>query len=646
MPALVTTGAPILPSLAFAVPFLWLSLALGRRLLRWLGVLEHNAGTEWTVIAIALGAGALQFIPFALGVMGMLRISALRVAVAALALALLPDLWAVARGAWQARAHWRRPPNWLLSCLAALLPMLVVTALLAVAPTTDPDGLGYHLTVPKRWLESESLSYLPTYPYSNTPMGVEMLFTIALAFAGDAAAKSLHLACGILGALGLYLAGRRLRGDFAGAIAAVLYLVGPVGVGWLLGCAYLEGATAFAMITSTLAWLIWFQERKSGWLRAAFALAGIAVTFKITAALFPIALMALTLAALSDPAQRQGKPLFQSLRPAWQLFPITALPVAPWLLRSAVVTGNPFFPLFARWIPSRDLSPALAKQFEEYNRYMLWASRLGASWSLEQRKLVLAAVALATILVTLQVLVRRRSHMARAVALVVAGTVLVQLGAVGLYVRYWIPSFAVLEIPLLLALPTLGAALSERRARVLLIAATAAATLAQTRQALSTVDEDFRGLVSTAFGLESQRAFLERHLPLFPLYLQANRTLPRSAKIVLSAYCGGFYLDRTTYCAEVVQDSLRFTGWDRFMADVRRLGVTHVLAPTKLATAPVATKPAPDTPSQPSGGSVSEIYRAQQNEFVGRLLNDHGRLLGTAADQGLYAIDFGPNDAR
>jgi hypothetical protein len=80
---------------------------------------------------------------------------------------------------------------------------------------------------------------------------------------------------------------------------------------------------------------------------------------------------------------------------------LAALPVLPWFIRSAIMTGNPFFPLFARIIPSRDLSPAMAALFEDYNRYMLWASRAGASWSREQRQLILAGAALAVVVAAL-----------------------------------------------------------------------------------------------------------------------------------------------------------------------------------------------------------------------------------------------------
>ncbi|HEY0463317.1 MAG TPA: hypothetical protein VGC79_03870, partial [Polyangiaceae bacterium] len=124
MPALVTTGPAILTSFAFAASLLWLSLALGQRLLRWLGIAEHEAFSEWFVIGASLGAGALQLIPLLLGVTAALSVASIRIAVGVLSLALLPDMISVARKAWRARQSWHPPSGWELWFILALVPAL------------------------------------------------------------------------------------------------------------------------------------------------------------------------------------------------------------------------------------------------------------------------------------------------------------------------------------------------------------------------------------------------------------------------------------------------------------------------------------------------------------------------------------------
>jgi hypothetical protein len=507
----------------------------------------------------------------------------------------------------------------------ALLPAIMVAFLSAMTPTIDPDGLAYHLTVPKRWLLGGSLAYLPTYPYSNTPMGVEMLFMIALAFAGDAAAKLLHFVLGCAGALGVYLAGRRVRGAVTGVLASTRYLVGPAGIVTLLGTAYVEGATSCALIAASLAWMIWLRERDDGWLRVTALLTGLGVSFKLTAVVFPVGLALLTVLAAADEGRLDRRALGSSVKLLAVLVPFVLVPLLPWLVRSAILTGNPVFPLFASAIPSRDMSPRHAAQFEQYNRYMVWAGSSGRHLSLAQRKAILFGVALIIAAIGAAFFVRARTRFARGTVVVLTGVILVQCLAAGLYVRFWIPVLAVLQLPLLAMLEPLFVA---RGVKAALVCATFAGSLLQVRMTLS--QTSMPELVKTALGVESQQAFVAHQVSLFPLYDLANRATPEDAGVLLSHYCGGFYLDRKTFCAEFVQDSLRYDSWEHFIEDIHRLGVTHVIAPRTLATG----DPLPD----PGFGSTAVIVRPTEIVVLGRLLRSHGKLLGQALDQGLYEV--------
>jgi hypothetical protein len=632
MPWLAREGAAW-GTLLFALGFLWLSVAIGRRLLLLLGA--SREGTQWErgVVGAALGAAVLEYLPFALGALGVLSVRSLRAAVLVIALASAKDMWAVA-AAIAKRRDFATPPRGLVALGVALLPALFVTGLLALSPTVDPDGLAYHLTVPKRWLQSGKLEYLPTYPYSNAPMGMEMLFALAMAFVGDSAAKCIHYMFGILGVIAIYLAGKRLRGPMVAAAAAALFLVGPLGVAIVLGRAYVEGGAAFAMIAAAMAWLLWFHSREQSWLRCAALLAGFAVTFKITAALLPAALVALTWVVAADPERTAGHAVRRGLDAAAfsaRVVPLMVAPMLPWMVRSALVTGNPVFPLFARWIPSRDFSPDLSIQFDRWNRYMTWGNVVGRNWSLETRHQVLLGVCVVTLMLGLFAAARMRSWMARGTAAVVVVVSLAQLSAAGLYVRYSIPLGAVVALPVAAAVESL---LSHRHAPAVGWALAVAASTVQANRCLRQDGANVVELVRTAAGLEPRHAYLLSHIGLYPLFERANRDLPEHTGVMLSCSCIGFYVDRSTYCAEMVQDSLRFTGWDEFVSDVRRLGVTHVIAPSVLATG----GPLPLTDAF-SSASVSAITHDSQVRLVQRLLEDHSRAVATASDHGLYEID-------
>jgi hypothetical protein len=628
MPQLATGGLAILICPLFTLFVVTLGAAIGRRVLVLANAPREGMPLETAVLATALGLGLLQYVPFALGAFGALGVGSVRLAITAIALLFFVDIRAVARGAARYVATFRADRS-LAIWVVVLLPALGAALLSALTPTTDPDGLSYHLTLPKRWLAIGSLAYIPTYPYSNTPMGVEMLFAIALAFAGDVATKVLHFATGIGAAIALYLAGTRLAGRCTGIAAATLCLVGPAALSPLLGFAYVEGATSFMLSASALAWILWFRSRARGWFAASALLAGLAVSFKLTAALFPIALVALTILALQQTSKEDQGPL---LRRALALAPMSALiaaPVLPWLARAFVLTGNPVFPLFAGRIPTRDYTPEHAAQFDKYNRYMVWAGN-HTSWTLEKRQHILELVALMFCVMGVIAYTRMRSRLGRGTVVVCVAVALAQVLSVGLYVRYWIPILCVLQVPLLAWLePVLAGGGGRINA---LIAVSAIASLFQARAAVRNIGNDVGGAVKTTLGMEAPRDYLVRHAILFPLYERANRDLGPNAGVVLSNYCGGFYVDRTTYCAEFVQDSLRFEHFEDFVADAKRLGITHVIAPRTLATG--------GPPPPVGGGNTSVIIRPFEFATLARLLNGHSRLLESAADQGLYEIEW------
>jgi hypothetical protein len=627
MPWLVTTGPSIVTVPLFALWFVITSAALGRRILVWLRASSDASALEKAVIALGLGAGALQLVPFALGVAHLLSVNGLRIALAALSVALVFDIKSVLVSSRKLlpvlRSLERRSWLWML----AILPALVVAGLLALTPAIDTDGLSYHLAVPKRWLQAESLVYLPTYPYSNTPMGIEMLFGIALACVGDIGTKVLHFVLGLGAAVGLCLAGARLGNRAAGVFAAVVYLViPPLGVALVLGWAYLEGIIALAVIASTLAWLVWYRERDAGWLRAAALLAGISVSFKITVVLFALALAAVSLYVFWVEARARGDAPLRALGPVWALVPLVLAPVLPWFVRAALVTGNPFFPLFTSVFTARDYSPEIAGIFSNYNRYFVWGSGRLASWGVERRQLILLAATAGAAGACAFFCVKVRTGLARAVALAGFCVVAGQLYAVGLYARYWMP---LAPLFVLLAATPFARPISAGWARAVLVLVTAFLSLQRARGNLNELRDSASELALTALDLRSPHAFLNANLPLFPLFERANRDVPDGSVVMLSYWCGGsFHIDRRTVCTEFLQDALRLKSWDAFSGDIERLGVTHVLAPRILAE---GGRP-PIDPAAPV------LFRKNQDEFLARLITTRGRLLASASDQGLYAI--------
>jgi hypothetical protein len=630
VPQFVTVGAAIVQATVFAVCFLWVSVALGRRVSIWLGIPRTDPLAERALIALALGLGVLEVAVLVLGGLGVISVQTLRVAASVLAVVSAIDLWAVATATWRAVRAWRPRQPWLMLWSLTLIPGLLITYFLALTPALDADGLGYHLTVVKRWIELGTFAFLPTYTYSNMPMGVEALFMFAFAFTGDAGAKLMHFSLGVAGAFALYVAGKRLHDEVVGAAAATLFLFGPFGVGGILGWAYVEGAVSFVVVASTIAWLMWFETRRAGWLRASFAAAGIAVSFKITAALFPMGLMLLTWWLEIQEARAKSRPVAQVLIQSWPLIVLAGIPVAPWLLRATIVTGNPIFPMFAAVIPSHDFPPDLSAEWDLYFRYFNWGTGLG-TWTLAARKGVLVGAMVTIALLTAALVAVLRSSIARATALVVGTMMILQVLAVGLYKRHW---FSVLSVIQLLCVAQAARMIAGRWMRSAAVVLTLALSIVSARANLASVGNDVGGLVWTAEGRKPQRDFLAQHLPLYTLYEYANQHLPADVGVAFVYGCGGFHIDRKTFCLEIPQGSIRVENWDAFVVDARRQGLTHVIAPRIMADGAL-----PNFPGLMRSG-VGFTFKERTDQMVVRLLSTHGRLLASAADQGLYEVDL------
>jgi hypothetical protein len=100
----------------------------------------------------------------------------------------------------------------------------------------------------------------------------------------------------------------------------------------------------------------------------------------------------------------------------------------------------------------------------------------------------------------------------------------------------------------------------------------------------------------------------------------------------MSQYCGGFYLDRSTYCADITQESLRYTDLATCVSDLRHLGITHAIAPRFWAL--------PGSKPTMEGGNVSMLVREGEHACISELIRNHARLLFAAGDQGLYAFSL------
>lgn len=233
------------------------------------------------------------------------------------------------------------------------------------------DVVSYHLQVPREFYESGAIRFLPHNTYSNYPLGVEMLFLLAMVLRGGAtaglfAAKCVH---GLWGVLAVAAVWSVWTGDAAGRrgrIAGVLLATAPwaVYLGWL---AFVE-LSELACLAIGIGWLaVWV--RRGG--RRAACLVGVAggvacamkylsvglVAGPLLAVMLVVAVADLLRRRRSDPARPTDDPPAadpethgpdrprRSLAHGIAAGLIVVAGLAPWLVRNRVNTGNPVFPL-------------------------------------------------------------------------------------------------------------------------------------------------------------------------------------------------------------------------------------------------------------------------------------------------------------
>jgi hypothetical protein len=323
-----TSGRELLAGIAVLIA----GYGLGRLLVRRL--LPHWDGWPAQLQACAIGLGCLSLIDLVFTGLGWFRPTPLSALVVCLA---------VASGAtilFRSRPTLPRPA-WSVSTglVAALMAVLVVTAVGALAPETKYDALWYHLGFPSQWLHTGRLSFFPSQYSTAYPFANELLYGDAIALAGPIAAKAVNLGFGVLLIGATIDLGRRLFSLRVALIGALCLGVAPVVI-WDAGTANADLSAAMFIVLAVDVAVARLDRPDRRSAVACGLLVGFAMATKLTT-VYAAPLLALLLLAgptLRAPARRIGDAVVVAL--------MSVMPVLPYLIRSEVLTGNPVFPFF------------------------------------------------------------------------------------------------------------------------------------------------------------------------------------------------------------------------------------------------------------------------------------------------------------
>ncbi len=227
----------------------------------------------------------------------------------------------------------------------------------SMAPEISPDGSSYHLGWVKRYAEAGGFQGSETSMYGLLSQGVEMLFLSAFLFGKHSAAAMVHWAF-LLDLVWLLVCfGRRIDKPFAGVAAAMFVYASPV-VCIDGSSAYIDLATA--AISFGLFYLLYLWDlhgKPRSLLIAAGLLGGFAYAAKYT-----VAIMAVW-AALFVLWRSRDK-----FRDVAVICVMTSVLAAPWMIRNAVLTGNPMSPFFNRLFPNPTIHILFEQQYSEWLR--------------------------------------------------------------------------------------------------------------------------------------------------------------------------------------------------------------------------------------------------------------------------------------
>lgn len=217
----------------------------------------------------------------------------------------------------------------------------IATFIAAATPPFFYDAMVYHLAVPQQYLLQHGFKYLPHQPFSNFPANLGMLFLVGLSFSGGMLAKLLSWMFTPMAVFTVYAFVRKQWGSRMAILSAATAFLVP-GILLISTLTAIDGGIVFYAFLGFTALLSWFHSRKRQWLVCAAFFCGITIGTKYTAivtVMFPCVVML----ALHEIGVK--KTAFWKVVRIMLLFGGIALCLsAPWLIKNAVYTGNPFYP--------------------------------------------------------------------------------------------------------------------------------------------------------------------------------------------------------------------------------------------------------------------------------------------------------------
>lgn len=555
------------------------------------------------------------------------------------------------------RAHARAAVKWVrgLRGINALLVIYLalaccLTFVLCLAPPSgnDYDGLMYHLAAPRQYLRANRIVELPYDHHTYFPFTLEMWFLAAQQLRpnlleGAVLAKLFHWLMLPLTCAGLIAIGQRHLSLRAGLLAACLFASLPVVLNEAT-TAYIDLGLAAWTVLAFATFANWLHTRDVYWLTWSGAFCGFGLGTKYLGALvFGWLLLWLLVDGLRSNTKLGG--------PLLRFVGLALLLGGGWYLRNWQWTGNPVFPFafeifggegwtlamaqayaadqskfgFGRslsdflWLPWRVAMTPLNAAVLPGNQPVglpfwpfLATPRLGVPQSgiFEVGGLVTTTiVGPAMLAFGAPLLAVRRPPLI--VKFLAASFVFFWLFwfATGQYVRYLLPSFALLCVPC----GWMAGQFLKRSA--ILKWTTLIALMTWFGFTLVLVWSNAQSTLDVVLGREQPEAYLSRTFAAYDAQNWANRNTPADARFAIWGEPRNYYLDRSYFWADDAHNNLidysQVRSGGDLVRELKRLRATHVLWNIDFASNGGFGAPPPQWNPAMQEGLVTQLFSAK-----------------------------------
>ncbi|MGX9728507.1 MAG: ArnT family glycosyltransferase [Candidatus Electronema sp. VV] len=460
----------------------------------------------------------------------------------------------------------------LLFLQAALGLVLLSLVLLACTPPFDRDGLIHHLQIPKLYLQHGGIYEIPDLVFSYYPMNLDLLYMGALWLGSDILPKYIHMAFALATALLLFLHLQKRLPSIYAWLGAVFFLSIPVIVKLSI-TVYVDLGLVFFSTAALLLLFRWLEIKRLRHLLFAGFCCGLGIGTKYNGllVLFILAVMVPFLFIRSQ--EEKERAAFPAMKAAILFCFAALLAASPLLIRNAVWTGNPIYPLYNGFFNRAAAPPTAESGAEEAKpqgggvrgvfatRYVLYGENIWQLLLLPVRIFFHEAQDddpryfdgrlnpfLLLLPLTALLLLKKADRQARLEqAAMAAFCLLYFLYAFNievLRIRYLVPIVPFLVIMSMHGLNRLEQLLAGKRSIAFLWLLPVALMLTWNglyiRQQFEKIDP-----FSYLSGRLSRDEYLAKQIPEYPLLQHINSKLPDSAKI-LCIFMGwrGYYIDR------------------------------------------------------------------------------------------------------